>query len=301
MERVSLNCLSLTTALSLTMGAPTGGPGQISSTQREFAGALEGAFESHVLPASNYGEGRGRGVARFNEFDKSAISRFAFLTFFKSQAWRVESGSACLGWDDLKVVTKAFGSRCKPRLSVSFRHMDDNGRAAEVHNGVLRGDLGALSRPGALGASALGRFDLIACNEVFEHVGRPLEAARALFSLLRPGGHVFWSAPFLCRNHGVPNDFFRYSTEGAASIFTSAGFELLALHESANSGPLAIGFLLGFGTGDFNKTQLRKHLIGPDLSNRSARVSGSEDVPPNKMPNNGLYVGVLLVARKPNV
>lgn len=62
------------------------------------------------LPAQNYGEGRGKGVAIYNEFDKSSIPRFAFHMFFKQQAHLVPRGSACLGWDNLRVVPKASHS-----------------------------------------------------------------------------------------------------------------------------------------------------------------------------------------------
>ena len=156
------------------------------------------------LPAAqNYGEGRGKGVALYNEFDKSAIPRFAFHLFFKQQAHRVPRGSACLGWDNLKVpcvyftvrppfctlraalcvlpcacctvlqvVTKALGSRCAISRSAAFQHQDANGKPAEVgSDGVLRGDLGKLSRNGALAESVVGRFDVIVCQEVRSKAG----------------------------------------------------------------------------------------------------------------------------------
>ena len=97
----------------------------------------------------------------------------------------------------------------------------------------------------------------------------------------------------------VPNDFYRYTTDGATELFTSAGFEIVRLHRGGEWGPMALGFLMGFGTGDFDRAKLNEHMIGPDLSNTSARASGSGDEAPNMMPNKGIYVSVLVIARKP--
>ena len=81
-------------------------------------------------------------------------------------------GSACLGWDNLKLVTKALGGRCALSRSAAFQHQDSalaNGRPAEVgSDGVLRGDLGRLSQGGALAESAVGRFDVVVCQEVLQ-------------------------------------------------------------------------------------------------------------------------------------
>jgi SAM-dependent methyltransferase len=42
-----------------------------------------------------------------------------------------------------------------------------------------------------------GRYDLVICSEVFEHVPAPLEPAFAgLFELLRPGGLLVFSVPY---------------------------------------------------------------------------------------------------------
>ena len=43
-----------------------------------------------------------------------------------------------------------------------------------------------------------GRYDLVVCSEVFEHVPPPLEPAwRGLFQLLRPGGLLVFSVPYV--------------------------------------------------------------------------------------------------------
>ena len=64
---------------------------------------------------------------------------------------------------------------------------------------LLHADLTLIaSRPTELGALQ-GYFGLILCNQVFEHVPQPFLAAKAIFALLRPGGLLFWTAPFIER------------------------------------------------------------------------------------------------------
>lgn len=97
---------------------------------------------------------------------------------------------------------------------------------------------------------------------------------------------VFWSAPFLARNHGVPHDYFRYTDAGARQIFVDAGFTVEVMMKVGDS-YLAAGYVLSFGTGDFDIDHFYRHLLS-NFTNTTALN-----------PSEWLYTSVVLVARRP--
>lgn len=192
------------------------------------------------LFVTNYGEGRGGSLAPYNEYDKAVLPRFGFRVFFKQNAFRVRRHSTCLCWDDCAVLNhiRQLASACVQQHVFSFdkHRWSDEKKPISVQGGkaalgtkraMLSGDLVQMAdAPLLREAGVQSLYDLILCQEVFEHVAQPFKAARALFHLLKPGGLVFWSAPFLARNHGVPHDYFRYTDAGARQIFVDAGFQI---------------------------------------------------------------------------
>ncbi len=68
-------------------------------------------------------------------------------------------------------------------------------------------------------------FDTALLTEVLEHLERPEHALREVLRLLRPGGAVIVTTPFLWPLHEEPRDFFRYSEYGLRHVLEAAGFE----------------------------------------------------------------------------
>jgi SAM-dependent methyltransferase len=67
-------------------------------------------------------------------------------------------------------------------------------------------------------------FDVVIADQVFEHLERPLDAAKNVFSMLLPGGHFVIATPFLLRVHGSPHDYSRWTEDGLAALLVEAGF-----------------------------------------------------------------------------
>lgn len=70
-------------------------------------------------------------------------------------------------------------------------------------------------------------FDSLVCNEVLEHVFAPTEFVRELNRVLKPGGHLLLTVPFVWDEHEQPYDYARYSSFGLRALITNAGFEVL--------------------------------------------------------------------------
>ena len=64
-----------------------------------------------------------------------------------------------------------------------------------------------------------GRFDLIICCSVLEHVEKPWLMARNIVRLTKPEGRVYMSVPWVWRYHPYPDDYFRFSWRGIESLF----------------------------------------------------------------------------------
>jgi SAM-dependent methyltransferase len=62
-------------------------------------------------------------------------------------------------------------------------------------------------------------FSLVICCSVLEHVARPWKMAENLTRLLRPGGTLYMSVPWIWRYHQYPDDYFRYSFRGIMALF----------------------------------------------------------------------------------
>jgi SAM-dependent methyltransferase/uncharacterized protein YbaR (Trm112 family) len=64
-----------------------------------------------------------------------------------------------------------------------------------------------------------GSLDGVWLCAVMEHLARPFEVAAEVFRVLKPGGFVLVTVPFIQPRHGSPHDYFRYTLDGMRSVF----------------------------------------------------------------------------------
>jgi hypothetical protein len=69
------------------------------------------------------------------------------------------------------------------------------------------------------GHLAHGYFALAICCSVLEHVRKPWIFAANLSQLIRPGGALYMSVPWVWRYHAYPDDYFRFSWRGIIELF----------------------------------------------------------------------------------
>jgi len=78
--------------------------------------------------------------------------------------------------------------------------------------------------------------DVITCEQVLEHVPDPIQAAKSMLSMLRPGGFALVNVPFLLRVHPHPEDYWRFTPSGLRMLLDSAGFEVVSVDSWGNHG-----------------------------------------------------------------
>jgi len=69
------------------------------------------------------------------------------------------------------------------------------------------------------------KFDLVLCANVLEHVFDTKSAIKNLNYLLKKGGHLLISVPFVYPLHDEPGDFWRFTEHALKKIFSD--FEIL--------------------------------------------------------------------------
>lgn len=73
---------------------------------------------------------------------------------------------------------------------------------------------------------AEGAFDFVVCTEVLEHVRDPVRVLEELRRVLRPGGGLLLTTPFIVELHEEPFDFYRYTPHALAAMASQTGLEV---------------------------------------------------------------------------
>jgi SAM-dependent methyltransferase len=69
-----------------------------------------------------------------------------------------------------------------------------------------------------------GSFDAVLSTQVLEHVQAPVDVLREAYRVLRAGGALLVTVPFVWEEHERPFDFQRFSSSGVVHVLASAGF-----------------------------------------------------------------------------
>lgn len=77
-------------------------------------------------------------------------------------------------------------------------------------------------------------FDSIICNQVLEHVFTPDRFLTEIRRVLKPGGNLLLTVPFVWDEHEQPWDYARYSSFGLKSLLENSGFEVIR-HSKINA------------------------------------------------------------------
>jgi len=67
-------------------------------------------------------------------------------------------------------------------------------------------------------------FDSILCNQVLEHIFEPTMFLNEIHRVLKPGGILLLTVPFVWDEHEKPYDYARYSSYGLVYLLNHSGF-----------------------------------------------------------------------------
>lgn len=71
-------------------------------------------------------------------------------------------------------------------------------------------------------------LDGVLSTQTLEHVPNPTRIINEWARVLRPGGYLLLTVPFIWPEHEMPFDFQRYTTNGLRLMLEKGGFEIIA-------------------------------------------------------------------------
>ena len=71
-------------------------------------------------------------------------------------------------------------------------------------------------------------FDCVLCNQVLEHVFNPDEFLAEINRVLKSGGKLLLTVPFVWDEHEQPYDYARYSSFGIKALLEKNGFKIIS-------------------------------------------------------------------------
>jgi len=79
-------------------------------------------------------------------------------------------------------------------------------------------------------------FDSVLCSQVLEHVFEPNAFLKEIYRVLKPGGSLLLTTPFVWDEHEQPADYARYTSYGLHYLLKTNGFRIIEQCKTISDG-----------------------------------------------------------------
>lgn len=154
---------------------------------------------------------------------------------------------------------------------------------------------------------ATASFDTVLCTSVLEHVHDAEAAMSEMVRILKPGGRLIITVPFLYPTHEAPYDFWRTTHWGLRSVLTRHGLEVDSMAAQGGPGLLVTHYLIGGFAQAVLLLAKRLGSYGRLVDNRVVRalLAGPQDLVRSRVSyrltrsSRAASLGYMAIARKP--
>lgn len=132
----------------------------------------------------------------------------------------------------------------------------------------INGDIDHLIVPGDQLPLTSKSFDLIIILDVLEHVQDPDFILSEIRRLIKPNGCVIITTPFLYREHEMPNDFVRYTSNGIIALLNRGGASIVKINKLGNVYYTLLSLFLerGIANGEVSSISILGRLLNRAVS-----------------------------------
>ena len=168
------------------------------------------------------------------------------MSYFREQleSWLKEIDVKADRVFDIGGGAKPVFDRVRSWEADEYRIYDNGNEEAKIENPKgIRISFGKMdiSEPGEEVLDHNDQADIVFCLEVMEYVWDPVMALNNIAGMMRQGGKLYISFPFVYPIHNpAGSDFMRYTEEGARKILEKSGFEILDLRHRIARNPQAL-------------------------------------------------------------
>lgn len=160
-----------------------------------------------------YDNEAGRFINRFKALIKKWPSLFVFLTY-------AVGNISYLGQKPKKTIGQLYGKNAKDNIIVNV-----GSGISRVHPDVINLDIFPFKNVDIVADAAVLPFkdnsvDMLISESTIEHTPNPEQVIQEMRRVVKPGGFVYISIPFLFPFHASPNDYTRLTHEGLKQRFT---------------------------------------------------------------------------------
>jgi SAM-dependent methyltransferase len=139
------------------------------------------------------------------------------------------------------------------------------------------------------------QFDVVFSSEVFEHIFNLDEILMEIHRVIKVGGYLVITLPFVWDEHEIPYDFARYTSYGISHLLERLGFRIVKLTKTGNYVEVLFQMLAAYINQSILPVKVRKILAPIFVAPIILVGIALSKILPN---NSNLYLNNVIVAQK---